>query len=280
MTTTHLVDPPARTLSRHGERGGLAALGKVTVIALVGIAIVLVDAQPMLLRRFDAELTTLAAVTLLVTLVVLAGWRWAPLLGALWAALLGGLWSTLLVSGQAGGVAHSLAHPDDALRFDLAVVAVTLALVGFATGIGATLQNYRTPARQRRAPRWLAAALSATVGICIGAMTAAAIPRASLEAGVRPETLASLPAVGAERLKFDTPNLTARAGETVALRLENHDAFAHSFDVDELDVHALMPGGQQSLALFRPLQAGTYTFYCAVPGHRAAGMIGTLVVQS
>jgi len=27
------------------------------------------------------------------------------------------------------------------------------------------------------------------------------------------------------------------------------------------------------------LKAGTYTFYCSVPGHRQAGMHGTLVVK-
>jgi uncharacterized cupredoxin-like copper-binding protein len=40
-----------------------------------------------------------------------------------------------------------------------------------------------------------------------------------------------------------------------------------------------MPGSQSALALFRPTQTGTYTFYCAVPGHRAAGMVGTLTVE-
>ncbi len=36
-------------------------------------------------------------------------------------------------------------------------------------------------------------------------------------------------------------------------------------------------GGKKSLTL--TLAAGTYTFYCSVPGHRQAGMEGTLTVQ-
>ena len=36
-------------------------------------------------------------------------------------------------------------------------------------------------------------------------------------------------------------------------------------------------GGAKTLKL--TLKAGTYTFYCSVPGHRAAGMHGTLTVQ-
>ncbi len=68
-------------------------------------------------------------------------------------------------------------------------------------------------------------------------------------------------------------------GETVALRLENNDAGAHSFDIDELNVHAPMPAGKIALALFTPTTPGSYTFYCGVPGHIEAGMKGTLVVE-
>jgi plastocyanin len=37
-------------------------------------------------------------------------------------------------------------------------------------------------------------------------------------------------------------------------------------------------GGSKTVTL--PLKAGTYTFYCSVPGHRQAGMEGTLTVSS
>jgi plastocyanin len=35
----------------------------------------------------------------------------------------------------------------------------------------------------------------------------------------------------------------------------------------------------ESKTLTLTLKAGTYKFYCSVPGHRAAGMEGTLVVK-
>ena len=37
-------------------------------------------------------------------------------------------------------------------------------------------------------------------------------------------------------------------------------------------------GGSRSVTV--KLKAGTYTFYCSVPGHRQAGMEGTLKVSS
>jgi uncharacterized cupredoxin-like copper-binding protein len=36
-------------------------------------------------------------------------------------------------------------------------------------------------------------------------------------------------------------------------------------------------GGSKTLTV--TLKAGTYKFYCSVPGHRQAGMEGTLTVQ-
>lgn len=36
-------------------------------------------------------------------------------------------------------------------------------------------------------------------------------------------------------------------------------------------------GGSKTLTV--SLKPGTYTFYCSVPGHRQAGMQGTLVVK-
>jgi nitrite reductase (NO-forming) len=96
---------------------------------------------------------------------------------------------------------------------------------------------------------------------------------------VSAETLAALPALTTANHKFDQAELHAAAGETVALRLENADASGHSFDIDEFNLHVSMPAGEAGLALFTPTTPGRYTFYCSIPGHREAGMVGTLVVE-
>jgi uncharacterized cupredoxin-like copper-binding protein len=113
----------------------------------------------------------------------------------------------------------------------------------------------------------------------LGASLVAAIPQAEAAAGVSPEALAQLPALRTAHYTFDQAELRAKVGQTVALRLENNDAGAHSFDIDAFNIHAPMPAGKIALAFFTPSAPGTYTFYCRIPGHTEAGMVGTLIVE-
>ena len=51
----------------------------------------------------------------------------------------------------------------------------------------------------------------------------------------------------------------------------------HNFSIDELDIDVdIAPGATEEVVINAP--AGTYEFYCNVPGHKAAGMLGTLTV--
>ncbi len=113
----------------------------------------------------------------------------------------------------------------------------------------------------------------------IGASLVAAIPQTAASAEVNPEALAQLPVLRTVGFKFDQPELHAKAGETVALRLENGDGSTHSFDIDAFNVHVSMLSNKPGFALFRPTKPGTYTFYCAIPDHLKAGMVGTLIVE-
>lgn len=79
-------------------------------------------------------------------------------------------------------------------------------------------------------------------------------------------------------LTFSETELEARAGEPVNLELFNVDGYEHAFEIDEFNVHVLLPGSETANLTFTPTEPGTYTFYCGVYGHREAGMVGTLVV--
>jgi plastocyanin len=100
-------------------------------------------------------------------------------------------------------------------------------------------------------------------GACLGAIAIGTASDASATTGMPPETLAALPALTTRDMEFDRTEIRVRAGDVVALRLENEDRMAHSLDIDELGVHVAMPPGTPALALFRVNRPGAYTFYCA-----------------
>jgi plastocyanin len=82
-------------------------------------------------------------------------------------------------------------------------------------------------------------------------------------------------------LKFNTTSLTAKAGK-VTVDFTNSSPLAHNVTIASssgavLGATPTFQGGTKSLTL--NLKPGTYTFYCSVPGHRQAGMQGTLVVK-
>ncbi len=217
-----------------------------------------------------------AAVGLGVASAILVGWRWAPALAAVFATLLG----LMLVAPAAGELAHVLGQPGDPMYPLLVVFFPTLAL-GIVSGVAGTVQNYRQVSSARRAPRWLGITTAVLTGVVLGALGIGVFPRPAATAGVSPEVLASLPSVSVKTFAFQQSELRVKAGETVAFRLENGDAAGHSFDIDELGVHAPIPAGQNSFALFKPSQPGTYTFYCAPHYDKASGqgMKGTLIVE-
>jgi plastocyanin len=83
------------------------------------------------------------------------------------------------------------------------------------------------------------------------------------------------------QLKYSTSSLTAKAG-AVSIDFTNMAPLSHNLTI-ESSSHAVLgatptfQGGSKTLSL--NLKAGVYKFYCSVPGHRMAGMEGTLTVN-
>jgi uncharacterized cupredoxin-like copper-binding protein len=77
---------------------------------------------------------------------------------------------------------------------------------------------------------------------------------------------------------FEPEELTIPADTDVTVHLSNDGASLHSFNVDDLGIHEeVAPGETTDVVINAP--PGEYEFYCDIPGHAAAGMVGTLIVQ-
>jgi uncharacterized cupredoxin-like copper-binding protein len=257
----------AVTLQRATGRPQLSALSKLTIGALGAAVVALAYPQLAIVRQFQLPNTVFAGFVILAAIAVVVRRRWAPLVGGL---LLG-----LLLVVNISFFQDSFTTPENTHLFVYAVFSALVAVVGLGAGVTATVQAYRTGAKS--APWFTAPGLALALGTALG-MLLIGLMAGSIEAGVSPETMAALPAIGTPGKHYSQRELQARAGELVALRLDNSDALPHTFVVDELAVHVEAPAGRQGLVLFTPRQPGTYTFYCDLPGHRDAGMVGTLTV--
>ena len=82
-----------------------------------------------------------------------------------------------------------------------------------------------------------------------------------------------------DSMSFVQDEVHVKASQPVTLHVVNQDGYAHAFDLDEFDIHAPLPANETFDAAFTPAEPGRYAFYCGSPGHAAAGMTGTLVVE-
>lgn len=79
---------------------------------------------------------------------------------------------------------------------------------------------------------------------------------------------------------FNTKKLTARAG-TVTIKLTNPSSTQHGIAIEGhgVDKDGKIVGKGRVSSVTVKLKPGTYEFYCPVPGHKALGMKGKLVVR-
>jgi plastocyanin len=82
-------------------------------------------------------------------------------------------------------------------------------------------------------------------------------------------------------LSYNKTSLTASAGK-VSIDFTNMSPLGHNMTIESaagkvIGATPTFQGGTKALTL--ELKAGTYKFFCSVPGHRMAGMEGTLTVK-
>ncbi len=125
--------------------------------------------------------------------------------------------------------------------------------------------------------------------------------RAGMVGGIR--VAAPGPSVNVTLIAFDTawhvashtapakPTITVNPGDVLRLRIENHDAFAHTFTSAHFSVDVPMPAGGVSspTVVFVNITVttadnGKWQFYCKIPGHATGtgetrdGMVGWVQV--
>jgi nitrite reductase (NO-forming) len=105
-------------------------------------------------------------------------------------------------------------------------------------------------------------------------------PGASPEASPAASPVAGAgPTVATVDIAFEPKEFTIAADTDVVVAIENKGALQHDFVIDELGVKSELLDGGASTTVTINAPAGTYEFYCSVPGHKQAGMVGSLTVE-
>lgn len=86
--------------------------------------------------------------------------------------------------------------------------------------------------------------------------------------------------ISSSGFSFTKTSVTAKAG-TVTLKAMNPQSVAHDISIkgNGVDVRGNQVSNGGTSTVTANLKAGTYEFYCSVPGHEQAGMKGTLTVS-
>ena len=200
----------------------------------------------------------------------------APRRRWLWIGLL--IPPVLFLLMNAPFIPYPLTHPAD-ISFTAILPLVVATVVLVVAGITAS-REARDPAHTPRSgtrARW---AVAVVAGMTLGAFATGYLAATSGGGGAAlaaaPTTTGTLVAEGT---KYLTPSYSMVTSDVLGLFVENRDSFAHSFDIDALDLHIQVPANATVAIAVKPAGAGTLEFYCAIPGHKEAGMVGTITVQ-
>ena len=115
-----------------------------------------------------------------------------------------------------------------------------------------------------------------------GSTTTASTTSSSTTSGGGQGQVLKLSADPGGQLRFTMPKLTAKAGK-VTLQMANPSSagMEHGIAVEgngvDKDGPTVAAGKTSSVTV--TLKKGTYTYYCPVPGHKQAGMVGTLTAS-
>jgi plastocyanin len=150
---------------------------------------------------------------------------------------------------------------------------LSLGLVGFVLAAG----GYQLPRLGARGPIALAAP-----GLAV------APPAASVQAPAQAAPVAQAATevkVVATELKFNPATIQAKVGQPIKIVLENKGAIEHDIHFPTLKADkpaarltAHARSGQTATLEFTPTAKGRYEYICTIPGHKEAGMKGTIDV--
>jgi plastocyanin len=237
----------------------------------------------LVLPASDTELASFL-VPLSVTFIAIFGFLGA--VSAWWAAARSraGFWLVAAVVGvlavllNAPFIPVALANPADTNSFIVTIVVVAAGAAIAVGGFAAFLDVRRGKPTWSRTGR--SGLVTAAVVAALAGASATSVLAGSSAGGGRVSSAPTVPGlITAENTKFTASTLSVKSGDVIGYFVINKDRAGHSFDIDSLGIHVPLAPNSTTAVTVRPTGSGSIEFYCSVPGHRDAGMAGTISVE-
>jgi hypothetical protein len=275
--------PEQATGERSAPSRPLTSLGRMTALALLGIALTYLFLVVYI--WWTSDTVVLPALAFVIVAVITAGivaadLRWAPVLGALVALALAAI--TLAAPLASAALLHPATNP---LRFSGLVIVLACALTAIGAGAVATIQI--ASGGIQHAPHWLGLGLTGLAGMVVGMIVVVGIVTANPPSSTAPTTTNGMPTVHLAGSDFLTNVVLVPKG--AQLLLVDDDSVEHIITngawpasgppqaqvepgapaVRNLDIK----GGSAPIGPFP--SAGVFHLYCTL--HRSMNL--TVVVQ-
>lgn len=152
---------------------------------------------------------------------------------------------------------------------------------------GGSASSSPTPAAKASAPAAASTGAAAKPSGAAAAPPSAAVvgpkaPGPYSFAGSAAASGGNVPVEATDTLKWQPNTITAKAGDKVTLDVKNAGSTAHTFISPGLNVATgvdVPTGKTTSVSFTAPTAPGAYQFWCNIPGHAEAGMVGEVIVQ-
>jgi hypothetical protein len=232
----------------------------------------------------DSEVAALvpvfASITAFMAMVGVVSLMWSGARRRPWFWLVSSVPALLLLLANARFLVYDITRPTIPESFLVTIVVLAGGLAVITGGITAFLETRRGRAIWTRTGRagWVSIAV---IGVLVGAVVTSLLAGSASASGAG---VAEEPTVTgiltAEKTAWVDTSLDVDNGEVLGLFIVNKDPGAHSFDIDSLDIHVQLPPNSTTAVAIEPTGPGTLEFFCGVPGHREAGMVGTIDVHA
>ena len=227
-----------------------------------------------------ASIPVFASVTAITAIVGTVSLIWVGARRRPWFWLTAAIPALLILVQNAPYVAYDIIRPIITESFLVTVVVLTGGLAIILGGITAFFEVRRGQAIWARTGRagWVSmAVIGALLGAAITSLLAGSASAGATGVAEEPTVSGVL---SVEKTAFVATNLEIENGEVLGLFIVNKDPVPHSFDIDSLDIHVQLPPNSTTAVAIEPTGPGNLDFFCGVPGHRQAGMVGTITVDA